>query len=332
MGAEGAGLLAAVLGQRPQLPQTRQQSAKQRDCSQLYMRAGVHRAAALLLVLGTAVQCAISSAHAPSPSPSSAQRSAAAERGGGRGGRDARHQWRGRRSHRGLKVVCNWYGAGYCKHADQCASRGSPCCNSQRILDLEEAWLAGADPPLVTCETVPRGCTATGTQTSPEDVECLLILDFEGGANDRPGEDEIIELPVTIVNLWTAKEEARFHRFVRPSSWGSLPPDGQGGLRTNARAKAVPFPTALAELELWLIGHNIMLGAAGGGRSFLWATCGDWDLKTLLPRQCGKSKVPIPTSMTQWCNLKVDLMLYRTARPHARKHARGNAGRSRCAV
>jgi hypothetical protein len=27
-------------------------------------------------------------------------------------------------------------------------------------------------------------------------------------------------------------------------------------------------------------------GADGSGRRFLWATCGDWDLNTVVPRQC----------------------------------------------
>ena len=41
------------------------------------------------------------------------------------------------------------------------------------------------------------------------------------------------------------------------------------------------------------------------GRSFVWATCGDWDLKTIFPRQCAKSGVSVPASMRQWCNLKI---------------------------
>ena len=41
------------------------------------------------------------------------------------------------------------------------------------------------------------------------------------------------------------------------------------------------------------------------GRSFVWATCGDWDLQTIFPRQCAKSGVCVPASMRQWCNLKI---------------------------
>ena len=163
-----------------------------------------------------------------------------------------------------------------------------------------------------------------------------MILDIEGGANDRAGEDEIIELPAVIVNLVTEREEARFHRFIRPSSWDTfLQAEARTSPRLNPQSAAVSFPQALNDLDQWLRNHNLSIGewegrgrggderagggeadlvdaarggvaerdkvgesvagvagrgqerwADGSGRRFLWATCGDWDLNTVVPRQC----------------------------------------------
>jgi inhibitor of KinA sporulation pathway (predicted exonuclease) len=221
---------------------------------------------------------------------------------------------------------------GFCKHADKCFKSGNRCVNSGNMLDLEETWLAGAVPPLATPRSRPASTTSliSPNSTFAGEIECLLVLDIEGGANDRPGEDEIIELPVALVNLKTRKEEARFHRFIRPSSWDTfLNSEAPGSKRINARTSAVPFPQALTELEHWLQQFNMSMhtwpakprqlsnstnpGDAPGYRSFLWATCGDWDLKTIFPKQCRKSGVGVPSSMRQWCNIKVLLLPRRSS-------------------
>ena len=121
------------------------------------------------------------------------------------------------------KAACNWFAAGFCKYAKACAARGAPCCDSERMLDLEDAWVGGRQPPMAAgTGTVPAAKAPLPNDGDPVAVECLLVLDIEGGSRDVPGEDEIIELPVAIVNLITRAEEARFHRFVRPSSWDRL--------------------------------------------------------------------------------------------------------------
>lgn len=203
------------------------------------------------------------------------------------------------------------------------------------MLDLEDAWIAGQDLPACVDTALAAAPRHPYPATCGLPVDCLLVLDIEGGANNRPGEDEIIELPVVLIDLRTASEEARFHRFVRPCSWDHLlQPEANAAarLRRNPQASAVPFQQALAELRAWLRRHDILLDGIheqdadtaaqedameqlqrprsqqrlGGGRSFLWVTCGDWDLKTIIPRQCAKSRVPVPPCMQSWCNLKVD--------------------------
>lgn len=212
------------------------------------------------------------------------------------------------------------YAAGYCKHAEKCAKRGEKCCDAQRLLDVEDAWLSVVLPP------APEGAAikvATEVCAAPEaggDVFSAMppgsaryigIVDVEGGANDRPGEvrpsawrsaewraaknirsrylnslsetqDEIIELPCLLIDTWHAREVARFHRFVRPVSWDKFL-QGQPESRKNEMSNAVPFTKALADLEQFL-------KEQGALDSILMVTCGDWDLKTIVPKQCVRSE------------------------------------------
>lgn len=37
---------------------------------------------------------------------------------------------------------------------------------------------------------------------------------------------------------------------------------------------------------------------------FLFVTCGDWDLKTMLPSQCALDNIPVPAYCKTWLNIK----------------------------
>jgi inhibitor of KinA sporulation pathway (predicted exonuclease) len=256
-------------------------------------------------------------------------------RGGGPRGRRGATTGGGKGRRNAHKELCNWFAAGFCKHAHKCASRRVPCCNATHMLDLEDAWNAGQDPAPLPPASAGSPVLLSASSRCAQDVECLVVLDVEGGANDRAGEDEIIELPAVIVNLVTEREEARFHRFIRPSSWDTfLQAEARTSPRLNPQSAAVSFPQALNDLDQWLRKHNLSIGecegrgrgederagggeaglgdsarggvaeqgrvgesvsgvvrrgqerwADGSGRRFLWATCGDWDLNTVVPRQ-----------------------------------------------
>ncbi|CAE8597200.1 unnamed protein product, partial [Polarella glacialis] len=141
-------------------------------------------------------------------------------------------------------------------------------------------------------------------------------MDLEGGGNTRgrDGEDEIIEIPVLAMCPVTGSELGRFHRFTRPGFWD------REGLQMRRRfpkqcfndaSSAVLFPQALAELKAWigrLLGKN---SATLVSEDFLFVTCGNWDVKTVLPRQCaqpspggGVDEVTRRLLLSRWCNLK----------------------------
>jgi ERI1 exoribonuclease 3 len=54
--------------------------------------------------------------------------------------------------------------------------------------------------------------------------------------------------------------------------------------------------------EKWL---TSMIGELPTVDNVLMVTCGDWDLKTMLPTQCETCKISIPKYFTKWTNLKI---------------------------
>lgn len=50
--------------------------------------------------------------------------------------------------------------------------------------------------------------------------------------------------------------------------------------------------------------QNEIIRTVGEKSSYTFVTCGDWDLKTMLPDQCQLSGLSVPQTMNQWINLK----------------------------
>jgi inhibitor of KinA sporulation pathway (predicted exonuclease) len=57
------------------------------------------------------------------------------------------------------------------------------------------------------------------------------------------------------------------------------------------------FSSVFADFQTWIEDQ------AGSGR-FTLVTCGDWDLKTMLPKQCSLSGLDIPDYLREWINIK----------------------------
>lgn len=82
---------------------------------------------------------------------------------------------------------------------------------------------------------------------------------------------------------------------------------------------AVGFGTALQDLEHWLEEKGLLPpsgGKEGTDFKFAFITCGDWDLKNMLPRNCHLLGIPVPYFMKQWINIKtVYQEFFQTRRP-----------------
>lgn len=135
--------------------------------------------------------------------------------------------------------------------------------------------------------------------------ETLVILDFEATCLPRPGmsPQEIIELPSVLVSLTEGRQVDEFTTFVRPVHHPRLTPfcTQLTSIRQQDVDHAPEFPAALALHRRWLESHGLH------ERPFVFVTCGDWDLRTMLPTQCRASRIDpasLPLYWRRWLNLK----------------------------
>jgi len=123
----------------------------------------------------------------------------------------------------------------------------------------------------------------------------LAVIDLEATCDDRRGfsPQEVIELPCVLIDVANGKEVDRFRTFVRPTVNPSLTDFCQKltGI-TQADVDAAPlFPDALSQLNGWLESHNAL------GPGLLIASDGDWDLRSMMPKQCLLSEIDMPPYM-----------------------------------
>lgn len=60
-----------------------------------------------------------------------------------------------------------------------------------------------------------------------------------------------------------------------------------------------PLEMVLADFHQWLTRENLLK------QKFAFVTCGDWDLRQLLPRQCLHTGLNIPAYFKSWINIKM---------------------------
>ncbi|OSD03593.1 exonuclease RNase T and DNA polymerase III [Trametes coccinea BRFM310] len=116
----------------------------------------------------------------------------------------------------------------------------------------------------------------------------LLVLDFEATCDDTNrivlrSEMEIIEFPTILYDLQQDKVLAVFHEYVRPTLHPTLTRfcTDLTGIEQSRVDAAEPFPHVWERFKAFLRPHKITDDPSSA--SFL--TCGDWDLKTMLPQQ-----------------------------------------------
>ena len=63
-----------------------------------------------------------------------------------------------------------------------------------------------------------------------------------------------------------------------------------------------PFPKVYEDFDLWLRSEGLL---SSDSESFAFVTCGNWDLRTMLPEQFEVSGIqPVPDYFNQWINVK----------------------------
>jgi inhibitor of KinA sporulation pathway (predicted exonuclease) len=128
----------------------------------------------------------------------------------------------------------------------------------------------------------------------------FVVIDFEATCDEpyNPDPQEIIEFPAVVVGPGGPADGGEFHTFVRPVAHPRLTPfcARLTGIPQDAVNAAPTFPDVLARFADWW--------RAACGPDALAVTCGDWDLGSLLPRQCAQHRLAVPPWADRWANLK----------------------------
>lgn len=145
---------------------------------------------------------------------------------------------------------------------------------------------------------------ATAGDAHKASLDYYLVLDFEATCDDvhPPKPQEIIEFPVLKVNSKTLATEDTFHTYVRPTAHPQLTEfcTQLTGI-TQDRIDGQPtLEEALQQFHAWMKKNDLLDGKV----SFTFVTCGDWDLKTMLPGQCKYFHLPVREYFRSWINIK----------------------------
>jgi len=148
---------------------------------------------------------------------------------------------------------------------------------------------------------------------SSQPFKYYLVLDFEATCDDQPkfGPPEIIEFPTVLYNSETNKVEDEFQFFVKPVLNPTLTKfcTELTGIQQDQVENGTSLPEVLKKYDSWLSERGIL------NESFAFVTCGDWDLKTMLPNQCDNLKLSSNDYFKKWVNIKkVFCNFYRTKR------------------
>jgi len=130
----------------------------------------------------------------------------------------------------------------------------------------------------------------------------LLILDFEATC-DKEGRiypQEIIEFPVLKVDTKYFEVRSHFHRYVKPEIHPELTSfcSNLTGIIQDMVDNEAPLKDVLNDFHLWLDSEGL------SDKKFTFVTCGDWDLRQMLPSQLSHLGLPLPDYFKSWINIK----------------------------
>ena len=147
-----------------------------------------------------------------------------------------------------------------------------------------------------------------------------LILDFEATCPyENSREHEIIQVPVVLLNVQTREIVAEFESFVQPELSGVVSDFTQKftGITNEQVWSGLPWTKCLTELEIWINEHGVT------SENTTVVTCGDWDLKTMLPRQLEITRSVLTPKLDKlfscWNNMKLTFARCPKTKPHERR-------------
>jgi len=148
--------------------------------------------------------------------------------------------------------------------------------------------------------------TNTAVPARSQPFEFYVVLDFEATCNENKNRgltQEVIELPSVIISGKTLAVVAEFQQYVQPVLHPQLTKfcTELTGIQQAWVDDGKEFPAAFKAYRAWLLDNGLNMT---GKKNFAFVTCGDWDLKTMLPIQCSVSSLDVPTEFKSWINIK----------------------------
>jgi len=132
----------------------------------------------------------------------------------------------------------------------------------------------------------------------------LLVMDFESTcvAGNILKPQEIIEFPCLVVSSEDWQVSDVFHKYVKPRIHPEISTfcTDLTGIMQETIENEDYFPEVFSEFCEWLKDGKYF--DEEGKSAFV--TCGDWDLKVMLPNQCELDNIELPSYFKEWINLK----------------------------
>jgi len=134
--------------------------------------------------------------------------------------------------------------------------------------------------------------------------EYLLVMDFEATCEryEPLQPQEIIELPCAVLSTRDWKLKDMFHTYVKPRAHPTLTPfcTELTGIMQEMVDDQPHFTDVFPRFCDWLTEG----GYFDKPEKSSFVTCGNWDLKTMLPNQCDLDGITLPDQFKQWVELK----------------------------
>ncbi|KAJ3046175.1 tRNA 2'-phosphotransferase 1 [Rhizophlyctis rosea] len=147
----------------------------------------------------------------------------------------------------------------------------------------------------------------------PQTFDYLLVLDFEATCdeNNPTFPNEIIEFPIVVLSTRTLSTTTEFRTHIRPTINPTLTQfcTSLTGITQDVVDAADPFDIAFPRVVAFL--KNLQ--GKEPDAKFAFVTCGDWDLKTMLPLQLNHSNIlasSVSPLFSKWINIKIPCFDY----------------------
>jgi len=134
--------------------------------------------------------------------------------------------------------------------------------------------------------------------------EYLLVMDFEATCERHEvlKPQEIIEIPCAVLSTYDWQLKDMFHMYVKPRVRPILTPFciELTGIMQETVDDQPHFADVFPKFCEWLTKG----GYFDKSEKSSFVTCGNWDLKTMLPSQCDLDGITLPDQFKQWIDLK----------------------------